>query len=126
MPRLDEITNPDLRRVLRDIEASRRSLLSVVTPLTRDDLGYARRGGWTIERVLQHVIESEQMYAKLLAHQCSKTAQDLKASPPIDGHEASARLAETRDNVLAMIDRIDDDTLYRLVRIGHEEYSPLS
>src|SRR5437660_11824704 len=96
MPRLDEISNPDLRRVLRDIEADRDSLLAVVTPLTREDFGYARRGGWTIERVLQHVIESEQTYAKLLAHQCGKTAPDVNAGPPADGHEASARLAETR------------------------------
>jgi phosphinothricin acetyltransferase len=126
MSHVDTIANEDLRRVLRDIEADRNSLLRVLARLTREDLGYARRGGWTIKRVLQHVIESEQMYAKLLAHQCGKTAQDLKASPPEDGHEASARLAETRAGVLAMIDGIDDDTLYRLVRIGHEEYSPLS
>src|SRR2546423_14217021 len=114
MPRLDEITNPDLRRVLRDIEASRRSLLSVVTPLTREDLGYARRGGWTIERILQHIIESEQMYAKLLAHQCGKSAPELPSGPGSDGAEATARLAETRASVMAMIDGIDEETLFTL------------
>src|SRR5437763_16254964 len=126
MPDLNEITNEDLRRLLRDMASDRDALLAVVTPLTREDLGVARRGGWTIERVLQHVIESEQMYAKLLAHQCGKTALDVAAASASDGREAVARLAETRANVLAMIDEIDDETLYRLVRIGHEEYSPLS
>src|SRR5256714_15451684 len=113
MPRLDEITNPDLRRVLRDIEASRRSLLSVVTPLTREDLGYARRGGWAIERVLAHVIESEQTYAKLLAHQCGKTAPDPNGTPPAHGDEAATRLAETPANLLSMPDQIHDDNPYR-------------
>src|SRR5439155_4360841 len=65
-------------------------------------------------------------YAKLLAHQCGKTAPDPNGTPPAHGDEAATRLAETRANVLSMLDHIDDDTLYRLVRIGHEEYSPLS
>src|SRR5205823_13621274 len=77
MPHLDQITNQDLHAALRDMEAGRDALLAVVTPLTAQDLGHARRGGWTIERVLQHVIESEQTYAKLLAHQCGKTSEDL-------------------------------------------------
>jgi phosphinothricin acetyltransferase len=76
--------------------------------------------------VLHHVIESEGIYAKLLAHQCARPAGDMRADEPADGGDAVAMLEGTRRSVLAIVDGIPDEILYRLTTIGHEEYSPLS
>ena len=33
-------------------------------------MAQARPGGWTVGRIIEHLIESDVLYAKLLAHQC--------------------------------------------------------
>jgi phosphinothricin acetyltransferase len=118
--------NPDLERALTDVAAARRDLLALVSGASAGDLARSRPGGWTLGRVLHHIIESEAIYAKLLAHQCGRAAPEIDARPPADGADAVARLAATHAAVEALADGIDDETLYRLVRFGHEEYSPLS
>jgi phosphinothricin acetyltransferase len=97
-----------------------------VRPLEAPALEQARPGGWTVRRVLHHVIESEAVYAKLLAHLCGRDAPNMDTAEPDDGADAVEKLAATRAAVLAMVDGIDEHTLYGLVRFGHEEYSPLS
>ncbi len=118
--------NPELERALDDMASARRELLALVSTAPPDSAGLARPGGWTLGRVLHHVIESEAVYAKLLAHQRGVAAPDLDAGEPSDGADAAAKLAATRSAVETLVDGIDDATLYRLVRFGHEEYSPLS
>lgn len=118
--------NSDLERALADMAAARRDLLALVSGASAGDLARSRPGGWTLGRVLHHIIESEATYAKLLAHQCGRAAPEIDARPPADGADAVARLAVTRAAIEALADGIDDETLYRLVRFGHEEYSPLS
>ncbi|HYM16915.1 MAG TPA: hypothetical protein VEZ14_15305, partial [Dehalococcoidia bacterium] len=59
----------ELTRVLERMDAERRRLVAVVAPLSAEDLGRGRPGGWTLGRVLHHVIEAEAIYTKLLAHQ---------------------------------------------------------
>jgi phosphinothricin acetyltransferase len=118
--------NADLERVLEDMAAARRELLVLVVPASAGDLVRSRPGGWTLGRVLHHIIESEAIYAKLLAHQRGRTPPALDTAEPADGIDASAKLGATRAAIAALVDGIDDETLYRLVRFGHEEYSPLS
>lgn len=105
---------------------ARQALLSLVSPLSADDMRRSRPGGWTAGRVLHHVIESEQIYAKLLAHIRSMPQVESTAEEPRDGAAAAAALAETRALVESLVDGIDADTLYALRRFGHEEYSALS
>ncbi len=116
----------DLAAALASTRRDRERFLALVASLSPDDFERARRGGWSIRRVLHHVIESEATYAKLLAHLRGRAAPDLAARTPVDGADATRQLATTRDAVQAIVDRIDGATLYRLARIGHEEYSPLS
>ncbi len=116
----------DLRRALGDMADARGRLLAMVARLSPGEFALARPGGWSVARVLQHVIESEVTYAKVLAHQCGRAAPDLDVHEPRDAADAAAMLAATRDAVERMVDGIDGETLYRLVRLGHEEYSPLS
>lgn len=118
--------NNHLERALADMAATRDDLLALVGGASAADMTRAQPGGWTLGRVLQHVIEAEAVYAKLLAHQRGAAAPDLETSEPRDGDQAAARLAATRTAVDALVAGIDDATLFRLVRFGHEEYSPLS
>ena len=46
----------DLTRCREDLAAARQELLSVVRALSDTDLEKSRRGGWTVRRVLEHVI----------------------------------------------------------------------
>ena len=57
----------DLEAVTADMTASRAALVSAVQRLTDANLESARRGGWSVRRVLEHVIQSEQLYVTLIA-----------------------------------------------------------
>jgi uncharacterized damage-inducible protein DinB len=93
-------TARDLERLHREMRANRERLLATVGRLTADELRIERPGGWSIGRVLEHVIDAEFTYAKLLAHQCGKTAPDCDTSPPMVGAGADGGLAATRSAVL--------------------------
>ncbi|MBI5287832.1 MAG: GNAT family N-acetyltransferase [Chloroflexi bacterium] len=119
-------TNDDLSRTLTRMAEARTALATAIEALDADAMRRARPGGWTLGRVLQHVIESEATYSKLLAHQCGRAAPELATREPPDGAGAITQLEATRSAVLGLVDGIDDVALYRLTRFGHEEYSPLS
>jgi len=116
----------DLRRAIDDVRHERARLFALIGRLSPDDLARSRPGGWSVGRVLQHVIESEASYVKLLAHQTGDTVPELATDKPATPSDAMSMLAATRDAVERMIDGIGGATLYRLVKFGHEEYSPLS
>lgn len=118
--------NDDLVRTLDELQRDRELLLALVRQLSAGDLERSRRGGWTVRRVIEHVIESEATYAKALAHLCARQTGDLPARDVATAAEAIEKLNATRAAALAMVDGVDDDTFYRLVELGHEEYSPLS
>lgn len=106
--------------------AARMTLAARVAPLDARTMTLGAAGGWTVGRTLQHVIEAEATYVKLLAHLAQREAPALAADEPADGAAAISAMQACRDAVLALVDGIDDETLYRLVRLGHEEYSVLS
>ena len=119
--------NADLAAALDAMTVNRRALVAVVEPLTQDDMAKSRPGSWSVDRVLQHVIESEVAYVKLLAHLRGLTAPEIAAGTmPQDGPDAVAQLARTRAALVEMTDGIDDETLYRLRAVGANEYSALS
>ncbi len=118
--------NDDLKRAINAMESARRDLLALIAPLTAEDFARARPGGWTLQRVLHHVIESEATYAKLLAHQTGRKAPALELATPGDAAEAAAELDETRTAVSGLVDDVDGEVVYRLVRFGSEEYSVVS
>jgi len=105
---------------------ARAALAVAIAPFDSEAMGRSRPGGWTLGRVLRHVIESEATYAKLLAHQCGRNVPEMETDEPADGARANMQLEVTRSFVLGLVDGIEDETLYRLTRFGHEEYSPLS
>ncbi len=115
-----------LSRTLAEMRDGRQALVAAIALLREGDLERARPGGWAVRRILAHVAESEHAYARLLAQMTGRPAPDVSVVEAATATAAIAQLDRTRAAVHAMIEGIDGATLYRLVRFGHEEYSPLS
>jgi phosphinothricin acetyltransferase len=116
----------DLALALAEAEAARARLIETIASLDAATLARSRPGGWTLGRVLQHLAEAEAIYVRLLAHMRGAEAPGIDTAPIVDGASAVAALRATRARVVRAVAGIADDSLYRLVRFGHEEYSALS
>ncbi len=117
----------DLTAARDQLRAPRVELLAVVDALSDADLDRSRRGGWTVGRVLEHVIQSEWLYARLVLHLRDRPVSgDVMAGAPSSAIEARQRLEASREALLAALDGVDEASFYRLRSVGHEEYSILS
>ena len=118
----------ELESLTADLDAARAGLVTVCQSLSDADLARARRGGWPVARVLEHVIQSEQLYARLVSalrdQPVVEGATESGAPDSVDG--ALSRLGSGRRALLAALDGVDEDSFYRLRQFGHEEYSVLS
>lgn len=118
----------DLEAALADMASSRAELVSTVQALSDADLERGRRGGWPVHRILEHVIESEWMYAQAAAYLCGKPApergQTACAGQPID--EILCMLDASRTALLGAVESVSEEAFYEIKRLGHDEYSVLS
>ncbi|MCH8815011.1 MAG: DinB family protein [Chloroflexi bacterium] len=123
----------DLATLTADIHASRKELDSAVASIT--DLDLARRGGWSLRRILEHVIESEWLYTSLVSHLGSPgkgpSGQPIPDRPntSCDGDtiaQISEKLAACRKAFINTLAGATEDNFYEIQRLGHEEYSILS
>jgi uncharacterized damage-inducible protein DinB len=112
--------------VMGRLDARRGSLCEFVSSLGNDDLERARRGGWTIARVLEHIIDSEWHYARLVRR--LRACDDItpEAGPVVDVQAAVERLANSRRALVDAVDGVSEDDFYRLATSGREEYSVVS
>ena len=118
----------DLARTQRELESARQDLLASLSQLTDADLERARRGGWSVGRVVHHLIQSEWHYAHLvrLLRELEPTPPPDSAAPPPSVAEAVRSLTASRQAVLDALDGIEEASFYRLGTLGREEYSVLS
>jgi uncharacterized damage-inducible protein DinB len=122
----------DLASSQEAIRLARDELLTVIDSLSRTDLDRARKGGWPVRRVLEHVIHSENLYAQAAAYLCGSTVTSSPAdSAPGSASEARTMLLDSRKAVLKALEELEMDLLanekfYELRKVGHEEYSVLS
>jgi len=117
----------DLATSEEAIQQAREELLVVVDSLGEGDVERARRGGWTVGRVLEHVIHSERLYAQMAAYLNGVDAGlSDRADPPASSAEAVTRLNATRGALRAALEGVGEEAFYKIGRIGHEEYSVLS
>jgi len=118
----------DLEAALANLTIARADLISAVQALSGADLERGRRGGWPVHRILEHVIESEWMYAQGAAYLSGKPAPERGATAcagqPAD--EILCMLDSSRTALLGAVEGVSEDALYDVKRIGHEEYSVLS
>jgi hypothetical protein len=124
----DPTFTADLEAITAELTDDRASLISTVQKLSDADLDRARRGGWSIRRVLEHVIEFEWLCVMGIT-----ALRKLEPSPgptvscegqPVD--EILCMLDASRHALLASIDGVEEETFYTLGRLGREEYSVLS
>ena len=117
----------ELTGAREQLEAAREELLTVVGALVDADLARSRRGGWAVGRVLEHVIQSEWLYAGLVAHLRDRPSPgDVVTGVPASVADAADRLAASHQALLVALDGVDEASFYRLRSVGHEEYSILS
>jgi len=57
----------DNKELLADLDQSRAGLILLVEELRPEDFGQARRGSWSISKILDHVIHSERLYTQLVS-----------------------------------------------------------
>jgi uncharacterized damage-inducible protein DinB len=118
----------DLDENLRAIAHARSDLLKEVRSLSPADLQHVRRGGWSVQEVLRHVIDSEVAYVKVIGFLRS-TPSDLTNSNDDDlvsGETVAAALERVRKTTLSLVQGIDEDTFYALRALGKEQYSVVS
>jgi uncharacterized damage-inducible protein DinB len=124
----DPTFEADLEALTRDITTARADLVSAVQRLSGSDLDRARRGGWSIRRVLEHVIQSEWLYASLVAHLQDKAVPERGSTScegqPVD--EILCMLDSSRGALLSALEGVGEDAFYEVKKMGHEEYSILS
>lgn len=117
----------DLATNREALASARAELIDALSALTDTDLQRARRGGWTVARVLEHVIESEWLYARLISHLRDAPVQgDVVSGALSSTGDARARLDASREALLQALDGVDEEAFYRLRDVAHEEYSVLS
>ena len=118
----------DLKKAQNDAAAARSELLDVLRELKDSDLDRERRGGWTIQKVLEHTIHSEVLYARVARHLCGKEQPEepIPDVPPKTVEEAIEELESSRKALLESIEGVDEERFYKLHVVGHEEYSVLS
>ena len=120
--------NRDLQDNLSAIGKARSELLKKVRGLTADDLQHVRRGGWSVQQVLRHVIDSEVAYAKVIGF-LRDNPQDIAGASDDDvasGAAVADALKRTRRETLALLDAVDESTFYDLRALGKEQYSIVS
>jgi hypothetical protein len=117
----------DLARCRADLDAARAELLGVLSSVTDAALDDAPRGHWPARRILEHVIWHEQVYVRFIASiRGAPIAAEMPDYTPGSVDDARRLLSESRAAVLAGIDGIDEETFYRLTKLGFEEYSIVS
>jgi len=118
----------DLADSTSAMRGARVALRARVAAFGAGDLERERRGGWPVRRVLEHVVESEIAYARVIAHlrgaeaPAAPDAEQASSSPA----SAVAALDATRDMLLRALDGVREGEFYELRSLGHEQYSVLS
>jgi uncharacterized damage-inducible protein DinB len=117
----------DLARLKTELADARKGLLSVVDSIADGQLDSARRGGWSVRHVLDHVISSEHAYARLVAHLRKQPMSDpMPPTDPTSAADARAKLGASHETLLNTLEGVGEDEFYEIGRIGHEEYSIMS
>src|SRR5207249_3165213 len=127
MSEMDEFSR-DLAENLTAIDEARGALLAQIRGLSPEDLRRVRRGGWSVQEVLRHVIDSEVAYTKVVGFLRSKPADLSNASGDdvSSGPAAGEALERTRQAVMSLLAGMDENTFYELRALGKEQYSVVS
>ena len=118
----------DLADNLKTIESARVALLQQLRSLGDDDLRSTRRGGWSVQEVLRHLIDAEVSYAKVLGFLRSRPVEFANSSDDdvASSQAAVAALDRARAALLALVEGVDESTFYDVRSLGTSQYSVMS
>ena len=112
--------------LLKDLAESRAALVRVIERLKAADFEQARRGSWSVSRILEHVLHSEKLYTQLISVFNGVPANVREATQFGSAADAKSALNSSREAFLSAAQEVTEDDFFRLEKIGHEEYSVLS
>lgn len=118
----------DLKDNLAAAGASRSELLTRLRPLSDVDLQRARRGGWSLQEVLRHVIAAEVAYTRVIAHLrgLALHVPDATADDVASVAAAITALEKYRPMLTSAVEGVDEATFYEVRALGREQYSVMS
>ena len=113
------------------IRLARDELLRVIESLGRSEFESARKGGWPVRKVLEHLIYSERLYAQATAYLCGTEVSGRDDCGRYWRRRRKPILRNSREPWLAFQFPNHffiplDEIFYELKRVAHEEYSVLS
>lgn len=118
----------DQHVALADLTMARADLISAVQSLTSFDLQRVRRGGWPVARVIEHSIEHDYMMAMaasaIRGQPVAPRGEMSCDGQPVD--EIICRMESGRTALLTAVKDVTEEQFYRLLKLGHEEFSVLS
>ena len=115
-----------LAQVTGNLEQHRAELLATLAVLDDADMVRARRGGWTVGKVLDHITGSEWHYARLAANLRGMEDVAPESTEAAGMTGASQALTRSRAALLKAIDGVTEEDFYRLGTVGRVEYSVVS
>lgn len=119
----------DRKAALAEAHAAREEFLAVVRGLNDADLRVGRRGSWTVAGVIRHVIDADWMHGRGIAHLREAEAPERALAEEVEGsrrvEEALALLGVSGERLFAAVDEVDEETFYRLRKVGGQEWSVL-
>ena len=104
----------DKKELLADLDQSRAGLILLVEELRPEDFGQARRGSWSISKILDHVIHSERLYTQLVSTFSGKPASVKDAGQVATAAEAAQALDGSREAFLNAVSNVTEDDFCRL------------
>lgn len=118
----------DLSENVKAIVAARITLLEQITQLSDDDLRTTRRGGWSVQEVLRHLIDAEVSYAKVLGFLRSRPVElpNVTDDDVASSQAAVAALGRARAALLALVEGVDETAYYDVRSLGATQYSVMS
>lgn len=118
----------DLAENLEAAAAARSALLGRLRLLTDADLRRTRRGGWSMQEVLRHVIDAEVGYTRVVAHLRSLPLQIADATPDDVASMPAvvAALERYRRELASAVDGVDEAAFYEVRALGKDQYSVMS
>lgn len=116
----------DLAALKSALQTARDGLMVVVGSLADADLERSLPGGWTVRRVLEHLVDAEWMYTAATAFLNGKPAPERTAASISRAADAGPELEARRSALMNALEGIEPERFYAIRKVGHEEYSPLS
>ncbi len=117
----------DLTSARSDLDAARAELITVVQSLNDADLEAARRGGWTIARVLHHVIQGDTYYTGTIGYLSENPRPtNMPPSAPASVSDAIQQLEAAGAAFRSALESVGEDAFYTVKPVAHEEFSVLS